>query len=668
MTSIHEYSRRHRTYLVAVLCLSGAIFSGYRLIQNFNAGSLSGVGPPIAQLVKIDAKIRRKASSSYVWESAKNNESLYNRDSVQSGPNSSALIELNDGRRLELGENSLVVLDTVKDLTLNFMFGSFVVRSTAGDRQVKVAHDGSQKVTELAFRLLTPASHERLFLVGDDKQIVSFAWETKKNSESPTTLQISNNPRFLENNVKSVNVPMASLGSNVELAAGNYYWRLTHPNESSEVRNFHLDRVEPLVPVSPNEYGPILISGEQNATPFRWNSGETKTYEQIAEHPQNHILQISASKDFGSVLRTLEIEPATGFTKVEKLVAGSYFWRIRSQYGKTEVVSPVQAFRVEQVTHLELHPTQPSDAATVSAKNPVRFAWDCNLPDTDFELEIVSAPAGKPESPILLQKISSSSWVWKPTNDGMFKWRIKAFAAASAGSAQSQPVLSPFRSLSVFEGDDVRLVIPENGFVFYYWDTPAPLAFSWKNDPMLKDGNKYRLAVSNAADLSNVALIAPTLAALTDRPESSFVPTSNGIHYWQVSIVDPANHVLKSSPVRKFFYDVHPILEAPVPTSPANETILKISDPSDLPTLTWEPNEQAHGYRVELRGPNKRRWVTQVSEPKFKPSHLKNGAYEWTVQSIDRLQRAGKTSAGIKFTLDMGPKLTAPQDVGAEVR
>src|SRR4051812_12772962 len=116
MISIAENSRAENLRLIknvaiTLLCLAGASAAGYHLYLDFyESGGLNRTAP-VATLIHSESQVKRKASSSFVWERAHSAESLYRKDSVQSGPASSALIQMKNGTRVELGENSLVIID-----------------------------------------------------------------------------------------------------------------------------------------------------------------------------------------------------------------------------------------------------------------------------------------------------------------------------------------------------------------------------------------------------------------------------------------------------------------------------------------------------------------------------------------------------------------------------
>src|SRR6185437_14665870 len=133
-----------RAVLVTVACLFGAAYSSlllYRNIQDVGART----GTPMAKLEHIEAKVRLKPASSFIWSAVKSNEDLYRKDSIQTAPNGGATIRFNDGSLLEVGENSLIIVDSLENLSLGFLRGSAVLRTSAGDSRITLDKYGKTR-------------------------------------------------------------------------------------------------------------------------------------------------------------------------------------------------------------------------------------------------------------------------------------------------------------------------------------------------------------------------------------------------------------------------------------------------------------------------------------------------------------------------------------------
>src|SRR4051812_48422655 len=114
-------SERTKTWIVIALCLSGALTGTWALYLDRTASGRAGRGPAVAMVQRREVSVRRKASGSYLWTNVDLLQDLYRRDAIQTNADSSALIRFNDNTVLEIGENSLVVIDDVKDIQLGVM-------------------------------------------------------------------------------------------------------------------------------------------------------------------------------------------------------------------------------------------------------------------------------------------------------------------------------------------------------------------------------------------------------------------------------------------------------------------------------------------------------------------------------------------------------------------
>jgi hypothetical protein len=84
----------------------------------------SGTSVSVGKVSQAERDVRRKVSKQFLWRSAHNQDNLHAGDSLFTGPNSSARVELNDGRTLTVQENSLIVFSSKGDqLNLDLRFG-----------------------------------------------------------------------------------------------------------------------------------------------------------------------------------------------------------------------------------------------------------------------------------------------------------------------------------------------------------------------------------------------------------------------------------------------------------------------------------------------------------------------------------------------------------------
>jgi hypothetical protein len=121
--------------LIALLSIAFLMFGS----DSFFRGAKND-DPEIGKLVILKNEARHRGRADLSWYQAKEDMTLRNGDSLFSGPNSSAQVTLNKGGDVMIGENSLVVFETIDNQTVsNLKSGNFRVKV---DGTVKLAING----------------------------------------------------------------------------------------------------------------------------------------------------------------------------------------------------------------------------------------------------------------------------------------------------------------------------------------------------------------------------------------------------------------------------------------------------------------------------------------------------------------------------------------------
>lgn len=256
---------------VTALCLAGTGVGLKALYDDVNRSGGVGLGSPMAQVERHAAKVRRKVGSSYVWNPVRPHEDLYRRDSVQTAKGAAATIRFKDGAQVELGENSLVVIDDLSQLSLNFVRGSVVVRSkdgaSDGDQKISVDKDGKAKVEKILIRLTSPEPAFRAFTPDQQPKSVTFSW-TAPQGKPGATLELAPNGDFKSKLLKRFSA--SSQGLTLTPPPGAYSWRVTTASqEVSEARSLRIVGVAPIKPLFPGINQKITQFGEKGSVQFR---------------------------------------------------------------------------------------------------------------------------------------------------------------------------------------------------------------------------------------------------------------------------------------------------------------------------------------------------------------------------------------------------------------
>lgn len=126
---------------ITIIC----VFSYFLYDDSFLFKSRESKNAKIGFIKQTDKDVRLRASDSFTWNAARKTEVVFERDSVFTGKNSHTQIDLIDGSKIILNENSLVTLVTKNgDLELNLRYGNIQAEISPSSKiQLK---SGSQKI------------------------------------------------------------------------------------------------------------------------------------------------------------------------------------------------------------------------------------------------------------------------------------------------------------------------------------------------------------------------------------------------------------------------------------------------------------------------------------------------------------------------------------------
>src|SRR4051812_22913726 len=78
----------------------------------------------VGEIIYADNNVKRQLGNDVMWNSIERKETVYNKDSIRTAKDSGVGVRLTDGTVIEIGENSLIVLDkTQQNLSVNFKAG-----------------------------------------------------------------------------------------------------------------------------------------------------------------------------------------------------------------------------------------------------------------------------------------------------------------------------------------------------------------------------------------------------------------------------------------------------------------------------------------------------------------------------------------------------------------
>jgi hypothetical protein len=612
-----------------------------------------------------EVSVRRKASGSYLWTNVGLLEDLYRRDTIQTNADSNALIRFNDNTLLEVGENSLVVIDDVKDIQLGVMRGSLVLRTVAGaDRKIVVDAEGKARVEEIKLKLSKPEPLAHLVSTTPSRE-VEFAWKNLA-KEPHFRLEISSERSFSPARTRTIesDEPSAKLA----FAPGRYFWRVSGGNVSSEARQFRIAQVAPLSPAYPGSRDRIARWGGDETLQFRW------LVPAEIEAGAKHVLELADDLAIQQNRREVAINAQAGAALLDGVKPGRHFWRIRSQYGDTSVESRVEGINVAEAGELALSQTFPEEGARIElTRTALRFAWDSEVPQLagarvpaiDFELELQEADGKNVAS----GKSHERVYTWLQPKAGRYKWRVSALAGDKrVGQTQ-------WRALSVQDGKPAVLLEPADKKELRYWSEPSEFLFKWSADSLgARERLDYQLELSKDAAFRETVQLARTKETVLGSEKAKVEP---GTWFWRVTLLDASGVAIRSSEPRSLTTGPYPILAAPSVEASKSPKVYNPLEDEKSPVVTWEPVAEAQGYEVTLLlpgrapasgGPTILKKTVNGTKFEIPGKGLKPGDYQWQVRAIDRARRLGEPSTAAKLQITYGAPLGAPEVTTEEVQ
>jgi hypothetical protein len=648
--------------LVTLSCISGAVYCANLLYQDLNRlGDRSG--SPVAKLERLEAKVRLKAAKSFVWGPAHVAQDLYLKDSVQTAPNGGAAVKFNDGSVLEVGENSLIVIDQLANLSLGFLKGTAILRTQSGDTRITVDETGKTKTEKLQVRLIKPDAFSEL-LSEKPTRSVDFSWSlaAKDGQAAPgkLSLEISPDRKFKSKYLKSIPLPGSTTEASVSLPAGRFYWRVVGADLQAEPGQFRVDSVAALKPIYP--VGQTIDAFDDSA-PIEFDWASEKSDSVLEKF--SHKIEISKSADFSQIISRDDVVASSGIAHTKGLETGTFYWRIVSNYKDAnqslELRSAVEKFQIDRIAKAEISQTFPEDNAELELVPNLRFDWSSETSGLSYQWQIREKASNTIKAEVLTKTSPSLSVaaIQPPLTAGVYEWHVKA-------SLKDHVVgESPWRKISFYEGVKPVLKTPLAKQEYRYWSDAPNFDLTWSADPKVQSGERsYLVEIASSAEFKSPVQIeskVPTLA-------SKKIQWTPGDQFWRVSIVDSKKQVTKTSNVSQFYFGPYPPLRAPASISPPSGTVYNPLIQDKPLIVRWDAVQDAQGYELTVKVGDQVVLHKTTDKAEVELKGIKPGKYHFTVSAIDRLKRKGDATPDRDFEVTYGDILDAPESLSPEVQ
>jgi|GEM_PF-2140881 len=676
--------------------LSGCFFACGGLLARdvLMAGRVRG-GEQVGVITYKNRYAEQKVSGSALWASLSQNGPVFNRDTIRTGPESTAIIYLNDKTVINLEEESMVYINVSKTSSrISLAGGSVEVGNTGGGKAVTLetasgevqltkgslmarenpggevslrARQGTaeirttgeavslspetvlnlatQDLSEAEFVPLGP-SVDSVLVVSETPSPIDFTWKgavtgggTGEAGE-PVELLVSRDPSFDRPLVRERD---PASGISVPLAEGRYFWKLSSSPDSIPFRVVRGRAPEPASPVSrdfvTSASRPVNVSfswsraGEADL--FRidvWKSGEAdKPFISTEVNQRKVSLEIPGTGDFTWTATALVGPERVPFTSSP----ATFSIRDGSPPAPVVETAPISGLALENGRAAASWP-----AVEGADRYEVILSRDPAANDVVME---TSAPA-------------NFLTLTDPPESGTYYLSVRSVSGDLASP------WSPPAPVDIVKTEPIVPLAPANGAVVVLAEGET-LAFSWKDRNYA--GN-YRLVASRSEDLSN-----PFVDETVQRERlSAKIPGDvSGPLFWKVTAVgksasantpagtagiaaDATEASTARSPVIPF--RIARPLEPPKPVSPVRGKQFDINSMKAL-VLEWERQDRPYLYTVRLFRMTAGipgllgEWSTEDNRIEIKDlSLLAIDTFAWELSSVERTEgEDGEISAPI---------------------
>ena len=621
---------------------------------------------------------QRKYDDQVIWQTVPDHAVLYVNDSVRTEEDSEAMLILDDGTRIDLGEDTLILLVrrgkglgldfrqgflsafageeerpgfeiTSGDTRLDLTRADAVLQKNAGSEELLVDVTRGQAVFEQGAARLTIEENARLLLrkgapgpVVEKARLIptggggvafiegksvsrTFSWIMNPAGEG--TLEIARSASF-SGNVLTRTTTNQSIA--VDLGEGTWFWRVRAPDGStSRIERTMLVAIQAPQPLSPSNETRFTYYKKLPLISMQW-SGDTSAGE--------YTVEIAKDANFENRIHTAYSRMPS--IAIDTLGEGRYWWRVTPRSGITSLTpgpGPASSFIIEKLERapaIEILPENIVSTLQFEAQH-VSVSWKGSPEYVKYRLELsnltdFSASLYTEETTANFSRLRSD------IPEGKYSMRVTAMD--EDGAVLTRSAVS---GLDVRMPEAVTLLTPEDEAVLPGANGDVQVAFSW-NDP--NRGGRTRFEVAGDSDFQDMRLTVTT----SRTSQSLRLPV--GEYFWRAATVNTLGEPVTEAVTRQFL--ITETLAAPVLRRPAPGAIVDIERTNSI-TFAWDRVQNAGLYRLSLYRAQGYGWQLvheiQVTQPFYTCTHLNRlirGRNAWEVRALplahDKARTPGK--------------------------
>jgi|GEM_PF-4325762 len=580
--------------------------------------------PVFGKVTKISNDVRHKKTKQLQWKSARSPSVIHLGDSIFTGPDSTAKVEIQGGSQFDVSPNSMIYFDkNASNFTLNLEFGSIEGRLNAGKLNLKVgnqslelnsASGGEISLTKSAtgdgydiqsksgtFDVSSPLGAETL--TGGSSLTITGAAKEKKSAEKQKLAleEVLKKKKEKERLAKEA----AEAAEKAKVIKSEFVWIKPEANSDFEIK-IDANRMPIEVP---------KVTLEWRASP----------------NPEKFVLEFSKTPDFASPITSASLS-SNNWTAPE-LSEGDYYVRVRPEtvldnwsptLGFSMIMGKPKPLPAPVLVTQEVSYQWPS-------KEPVHLEWKKVAKAKKYKVE-VSNKVDFSNQPQVVEA-TDSSVLLPPPGMGRHYFRVSAEAASGLPGSKSSvgniTVSSERPVMNTVESIDILGTSPEA-------NPPAQdVQLEWKN---LGENSTYEVQVAKDPEFTGAQSIKVRSAT------SQLKIRSPGKYFSRVRAVSEVGEALTEfSEAKSFDYKYRIPLVTPVPIEPAPNYTLFFQKTEDIFFwLAWKPVRGTEKYEIEVAKDAAFKEVIlslQSQSPRLSMKNLNSeGNFYWRVRAVSEKQ------------------------------
>ena len=700
-----KFSKSEFSYLLISILLF--LFFSYLLYKELNRQGDIGNRKIVGTITFKHKVAQRKLDDSVIWDELAQKVSVYNRDSIRTEDQSEAVIELVSGVKIQLQDNSMIILDINEqgEANINFNYGTIKANSESGSgnssvniisgdkiisldqsdislkkdqgegildfivnkgkailkteengKQVKQEINENEKINitgetiELAavpITLINPSNSERDRVFTDKVPAdLNLSWKNPNNAKN-LKLEISSDPNFSRIIQKK---DVAGDNENIQLPEGTFYWRIVGIDEktgeakSSESQKISVLEKKKIKLITPSPNSAFTYVNQEPFISFLWDEDKSAS---------GYILEISSDSEFKNIVKSVD----TLTTSISyQLKDGEYNARVTTKSRFPQSVQTSNSVRFAVQKRLTLPPPvplKPAESEKMSSeflrKNGYIFTW---LKPTEIsETNIVIA-----KDPIFSDVVVNASeannfyLLQNVLPPGKYYWRIRGKDAVGNTTDFSRTLA--FKVSSV---ENIMLVSPANNETLEAFQSVNGVRFSWSDSEVKPP---YLLEIASDANFSN-----PVKKMEVNDKNIQLKDLESKKYFWRVLKKDPDGVLAGSSEIQNFTVKLG--IDEPEPIFPSPNKAVDMSNENYL-SMKWDKVPEASSYRVKLyrvdNGKLSLIFQTNTTEQEYKYRNMEKldkGSFIWSVtaetNANNKISKSGEVKTGFSITLPDSP-------------